>query len=103
MSRRPRSYYAGLTVTEARMADQRALTIHFGNGSKLSVAFPKQSANEAAARLGIDNILTHRQLLLEVDGALLVVPFENVRYLQLYPAPAEVRGHTYITGGTVVE
>jgi len=33
---------------------------------------------------------------------LLLVPFENVRYVQLYPAPADVPGHAYIKGASIV-
>jgi hypothetical protein len=30
-----------------------------------------------------------------------MVPFENVKYVQVYPAPADVPGHTYIKGASV--
>ena len=32
----------------------------------------------------------------------MMVPFENVKYVQVYPAPADVSGHTYIKGASVV-
>ena len=83
------------------MANQRILTIHFCDGSKLSVEFPQQTSNEAAAQLKLDDVLTQRQMLLEVEGSLVIVPFENVKYLQFHPAPAVVRGHTYVTGATL--
>ena len=82
------------------MEDQRALTIHFNDGSKLALDFPKQTDIEALAHARLDDVLKKRCALFEVDGALLMVPFENVKYLQLYPAPAAIKGHTYITGAT---
>jgi hypothetical protein len=40
-------------------------------------------------------------MLFEADSSLLMVPFENVRYVQLYPAPEALQGHTYIKGASV--
>jgi hypothetical protein len=40
-------------------------------------------------------------MLFEAESTLLLVPFENVKYLQFYPAPQNVPGHTYIKGATI--
>jgi hypothetical protein len=80
------------------MTDQRGLTIHFTDGNKLSLDFPKQTENEAAAALKMEDVLKNRYMLFEAEGTLLLIPFENVKYLQLYPAPKSVPGHTYIKG-----
>jgi hypothetical protein len=82
------------------MPDKRGVTIHFNDGTKLSMDFPRQTANEAAALLKFDDVLKKRYMLFEADGALLMIPFENVRYVQLYPAPPEIPGHTYIKGAS---
>jgi hypothetical protein len=83
------------------MPDKRGITIHFNDGSKLSMDFPKQVKNDAAAMLRLDDVLKKRYMLFEAESTLLMIPFENVRYVQLYPAPAEIQGHTYIKGATV--
>jgi hypothetical protein len=85
---------------ETAMPDKRGITIHFNDGSKLSLEFPKQTPNEAAVMLKLDDVLKKRQMLFEADGALLMIPFDNVRYVQLYPAPKEIAGHTYIKGAS---
>ena len=77
-------------------AHERGVTVHFNDGSKLSLAFPKQTDNKAAAQLKLDDVLKKRYVLFEADETLLLIPFENVKYLQLYPAPQEVPGHAYI-------
>ena len=82
------------------MPDKRGVTIHFNDGSKISLDFPRQTENEAAAQLRFDDVLKNRYMLFEADGALLMIPFENVRYVQLYPAPKEISGHTYIRGAS---
>ena len=82
---------------------KRAITIFFNDGTKLSLDFPQQSPNEAAAALKIDDVLKKRVLLLEADSTFLVIPFENVRYFQFYPAPKTVLNHTYVRGATVID
>ena len=82
------------------MADQRGVTIFFNDGTKLSLAFPRQSPNEIGAMLKLDDVLKKRYMLFEADSTLLMIPFENVRYVQLYPAPDALQGHTYIKGAT---
>ena len=83
------------------MKDQRGVTIHFNDGSKMSLDFPKQTSSEAAAMLKLDEVLKKRYMLFEADSTFLMVPFENVKYVQLYPAPAEVPGHAYVKGASV--
>jgi hypothetical protein len=34
--------------------------------------------------------LAARHLVVEADGALLIIPFENIKYIQAYPAPAKL-------------
>jgi len=81
--------------------NERGLTVHFNDGSKLSLSFPKQTDNASAAALKLDNVLKQRYALFEAEGTLLVIPFENVKYLQLHPAPESVAGHTYIKDASV--
>jgi len=84
------------------MKDQRGITIHFNDGSKMSLDFPRQASNEADQRLKLDDVLKKRHLLFEADSTFMMVPFENVKYVQVYPAPPDVPGHTYIKGASVV-
>ena len=71
------------------MAEPRRLIIHFVDGSKKLLEFPQQVAEDTmAARL--EEALESRHLVVEADGALLVIPFENIRYLQAYPAPKKL-------------
>lgn len=81
---------------------KRGITVFFNDGSKLTFDFPRQSANDAAASLKLEDVLKNRYLLLEADGAFLMIPFENVRYVQVYPAPSSVPNHTYIKGASAV-
>jgi hypothetical protein len=82
--------------------EKRGMTVVFNDGTKLSLDFPRQSPNEIAAGLKIDDVLKKRFILMEADSALLMIPFENVRYIQLYPAPKTVPNQTYIRGATIL-
>jgi len=84
------------------MKDERGLTIFFNDGSKMSLAFPKQSLNETAAMLKLDDVLKKRYMLFEVDSTFLVIPFKNIKYVQLYPAPPQLHGHTYVKDANIV-
>lgn len=84
------------------MTDKRGVSIFFNDGSKLSLDFPKQSANDAAAQMKLEDVLKKRYIMFEADGALMLIPFENIRYIQLYPAPEKVPGHTYIKDAIVI-
>jgi hypothetical protein len=100
--------YAGrarsnIPLKEAPMPEKRGITIHFNDGSKLSMDFPAQTPNEAARLLKLDDVLKKRYMLFEADGTLLMIPFENVRYVQMYPAPADIPGHTYVKGASARE
>jgi hypothetical protein len=85
---------------DMKMPDRRGMKIHFNDGSSLTVGFPVQSDNTYARAILGDEILKSRRLVVQADGALLVIPFENVKYLSIYPAPEELPAHT-ILGGSV--
>jgi hypothetical protein len=69
------------------MATNRGMIIHFMDGSSLKLDFPKQVKHDESIIPRIEKILERQALMAEVDGALMLVPFNNVKYLQVYPAP----------------
>jgi hypothetical protein len=73
------------------MAAERRLIIHFNDGSKKLVEFPQQIVDsDATMAARLKEALEARHLVLEAEGALIVIPFENIRYLQVYPAPKKL-------------
>jgi hypothetical protein len=79
---------------------KRGLTIHFSDGSKIRIDFPVQAPNETAALLRFEEILKQRQILAEVDGALVIVPFDNVKYIQVYGGEEFTLPRNAIRGAT---
>ena len=82
------------------MSERRGLTIFFTDGSKMQLDYPRQTPNDIATLLKVKEILASRQLLVEVDGVLLMFPFENIKYIEAHPAPKDLPGYT-IRGATV--
>lgn len=82
------------------MSEQnRGMRIHFVDGTTLAVAFPEQRENRAGREILFDDIVKKRLLTIAADGALHVIPFENVKYISVYPAPDEL-DKTIIQGAT---
>jgi hypothetical protein len=75
------------------MPEKRGLTIHFMDGSNMKLDFPPQAPNASAAVIKLKEALAARHLIVEADGALMVIPFENIKYIQTYPAPAKLPEH----------
>ena len=47
------------------MSESRGITVHFNDGSKMTMQFPKQAPNETAALMKMDDVLKKRAELLE--------------------------------------
>lgn len=80
--------------------DQRGLRIHFTDGTSLVVRFPRQLDNKYAQEIAREAILEQRMLMIEADGGVHFIPFENIKYFTLWPAPPEL-GKNVIRGATV--
>jgi hypothetical protein len=71
--------------------DKRGMIIHFTDGTKKVLEFPQQLAdNDASLAEKLRAILSGRNLTIEAEGALIVIPLENVKYIQSYPAPKKL-------------
>jgi hypothetical protein len=88
---------------QAKTQARRGMTVFFNDGSKMVLDFPQQSPNQSAAALKLEDVLKNRYILMEVDSTFVMIPFENVRYVQIYPAPESVPNHTYIKGASLID
>ena len=69
------------------MNEQRGITVYFNDGTSMKIDFPKQVANDIAAGMRLKEIFAAKQLLAEIDGALIVIPFDSIKYVVAHPAP----------------
>ena len=65
------------------MKRDRAMTISFMDGTKVSFDFPAQEANSFGSALLIEELLKSPHLLVEAEGALLIYPVANIKSIQL--------------------
>lgn len=66
---------------------RRFLTVHFMDGTKLSVSFPEQVQDLATMASRVQKALEASELAFEAEGELIVIPTANIKYLQLHPSP----------------
>jgi len=78
----------------------RGLSIHFMDGSRIKVSFPQQTEDAYRRKVGVEEIMKRRTIIVEADGAMHVIPFENVKYMTIYPAP-ELADPSVIKGAAI--
>ncbi len=69
------------------MKDERRITVYFTDGSDLEFEFPMQADDDANVATAIRKTLNENQLILEVEGAMYTIPYNNVKYIRLSPCP----------------
>lgn len=64
------------------------LTVHFMDGTKVSVRYPRQAGVDATTIAAtVKRALDADKIIVEIDGDLLTIPMRNVKYFHLTPAP----------------
>ena len=73
------------------MAQEVTGTIHFMDGSKIALRWPRQAGTGSQIiAANVKKALEADRMIVEVDGDLLLIPLRNVKYVQLTPAPKEL-------------
>lgn len=78
------------------------LYLHFADGQRLALRFPQQSDDPMEIARGIRKQLESPFLSIEVDGDLLMIPRESIKYLQISPAPMRMP-ETTVLGAELIE
>jgi hypothetical protein len=69
------------------MEQDRGMIVHFCDGSQMRVSFPRQVTHDDSVSVRLERLLEKNVIMIEADGALLAIPFANIKYVQVYPAP----------------
>jgi hypothetical protein len=70
------------------MNEDRQMTVHFNNGTKLDMTFPTQIKNSSAAVLeAMKKAMESDKLIVEAEGKLVIIPWASVKQLEVTPAP----------------
>jgi hypothetical protein len=68
------------------MAEDVRMNIHFTDNTTLSLVFPKVADSKTLSNR-IESLLKDQYLMVEVEGSVMMFPFNNVKYIQTQPAP----------------
>ena len=76
-------------------------TISFTDGEQLKIAWAKQQ--DAALRAGsvVEKIMANQSLAIELEGRLVLIPVQNIRSIEVQPAPDKLPD-TVIRGACIV-
>ncbi|AOE82792.1 hypothetical protein [Pseudomonas sp. TCU-HL1] len=77
------------------------LYLYFQDGQRLALRFPQQSADPVEVARSLRRQLESPFLSIEVDGDLLLIPRESIKYLQVSPAPPTLPEAT-LTGAELI-
>jgi len=84
------------------MKELKGVTIYFNDGSKLVIEYPAQPENGYDIVAKIKEKMENRHFLVEANGALLYIPVDNIKYLQVYPAPDKLPSYA-VSGATIID
>jgi hypothetical protein len=85
------------------MSEDRFLTIHFNNGTKMEVTFPTQIKNSPGALLeGVKRLLESDKLVFQTDDQLVIVPWSSVKFLEAASLPAAALPFGTIKGARIL-
>lgn len=84
------------------MAEKANAVIHFMDGSSIVIDYPKQAGNDPSTiASNVKKALDTDKIVVEVDGSLLVIPMNNIKYVAITPLPdalpAGVLRHAHIS------
>lgn len=66
-------------------------TIFFTDASKMTLTWPRQAGDDAnIIAMNVRKALDQDKLALEVDGDMIIIPMENIKYIQVSPAPTDL-------------
>ncbi len=78
------------------------LYIFFNDGQRMSLAFPTQKEDPLQAIRGLREQMNTPFISFGVDGDLLMIPRESIKYIQVCPAPSGLPELT-IRGASLLE
>jgi len=70
---------------------ERILTLHFIDGSKMSLAFEEQG-NSAARKLKVEKLMTSKHIVVDAEGSVLIFPVANIKYMSLSLPALDAKG-----------
>ncbi len=84
------------------MKEMKGVTIYFNDDTKLVIEYPKQFDNDYDIVTKMNELLENKYFLIEADGSMLFIPVDNIKYLQVYPAPEKLPAYA-VLGASIID
>ncbi|MDD5141294.1 MAG: hypothetical protein PHY43_13665 [Verrucomicrobiales bacterium] len=85
------------------MNDDKNMTIHFNNGTKMEVSFPTQVKNSLGAVVEAGKrILESDKLVIQTDQQLIIIPWSSIKYLEASSVPSAALPFGTIKGARIL-
>lgn len=85
------------------MNDDKQLTIHFNNGTKMEVAYPTQIKNSPGALMeGAKRLLEADKLVIQTEQQLIIIPWSSVKFIEAASVPAAALPFGVIKGARIL-
>jgi len=66
-------------------------TVHFLDGTKLTLRWPRQAGRDPAEiAASVKKALEADRIIAEVEGRLFIIPIGNVKYVEVSPSPEKL-------------
>ena len=72
------------------MEKRKNMVIHFIDGSKVSFDFPEQVNDSMMLIRHMEKTLNQPYVVIESEGGVMLYPRENIKSIQIYPAPEKM-------------
>ncbi len=83
------------------MSEKRYAVVHFIDGTKLKLDFPKQIDDSSVVNK-LKSLLDSGAMMIEADGSLITIPMSSIKYVQSYPCPKALPDFA-IKGASIVD
>ena len=75
-------------------------TISFMDGEQMKIAWERREDLSLRGGILLDKLLSNESLALELEGRLVIIPLQNIRTIEVRPAPEKLPG-TVIRGARI--
>ncbi len=73
------------------MSNDVHAVVHFTDGTNVTLAWPAQAGEDRASiARKVRNALEMDKFMAEVEGDMIIIPMQNIKYVMVTPAPQEL-------------
>jgi len=72
------------------MSEERTMIVRYTNGSSHKFSFPQIDQDQFNLVAKLQELLKQNHLILELEGRMVVIPFQNIQMIELSPSPEKL-------------